>query len=33
MQQYSPETEDFFRPRPQAEDEKKSEVEGVYSWI
>ena len=28
MQQYSPETEDFFRPRPQAEDEKNQRSRG-----
>ena len=28
MQQYSPETEDFFRPRPQAEDEKNLRSRG-----
>ena len=30
----SPETEEFFRPRPKAEDEKNSEVEaGIYRHI
>ena len=28
MQQYSPETEDFFRPRPKAEDEKNPRSRG-----
>ena len=29
MQKYSPETKDFFRPRPQAEDEKNPRSRGA----